>query len=200
MPGRGWGRQRQLAVASVAVFLITSIVVLSIFTGCGDDECTTCTTCGSENSLVFTRADTTEVVFPSSAETYVWCGEWEVWDDEDAEIPALNIGFISRSLEEPNWFLEAVLADIELDQPISFPATSSGDEPRRVLVFLNDGSNELSSFVGESSGSITFHTLPCPDGGCVEFTIDAVLGSELHLGPSVAVSGYFRHGLAVPTR
>jgi hypothetical protein len=32
----------------------------------------------------------------------------------------------------------------------------------------------------------------------VEVTIDAVLGSELHQGPSVEVTGYFKHELADP--
>jgi hypothetical protein len=188
----------RVSIISVTVFTV-SIAALSLFVGCGDDKAASCPTCGPENTLVFTREDSTEVVFPSSAVTYVWCGEWEEWDS-DVGLPALRIAFGSRNVEEPNWYLEAALADIELDQPISFPATTSGNEPRRVLLFLNDGPNELSSFEGESGGTITFHALPFPGGGTVEFTIDAVLGSEYGNGPPVAVNGYFRHGLAVPTR
>ncbi|MFC1799992.1 hypothetical protein ACFL2Z_03670 [Candidatus Eisenbacteria bacterium] len=187
------GRNYRSIGASTVLFLGFG-VVLSIFMGCGDDGPTACGTCGVENELVFTRADSTEVVFPSSARAYVWCGDWDTWDTE-GEVPALRIGFGTRNVEDHNWMLTAVLADIELDQPISFPATTGGNEPRRVLLFLNDGPNELSSFEGESSGTITFHSLPCPGGGSVEFTIDAVLGSEYwNLGP-VAVTGYFRHYL-----
>jgi hypothetical protein len=184
-----------LVIAS-AVFLLTSIVVLSTFTGCGDDDGTTCATCGPVNSLVFTRADASEVEFSSPVKTFVWCGDW----DNGVEVPALHIFFGSTEPEDPNWMLSAVVADIELETPLSFPSSGAWDEPEGVSMFLNDQPNELSSFQSESSGSITFHALPCQGGSTVEFTIDAVLASELHQGPSVAVTGYFRHGLAVPTR
>jgi hypothetical protein len=165
-----------------------------LITGCGDDDGTTCNTCGPRNELVFTREDTSEVEFPSSAETYVWCGNW----DTEVEVPALHISFGDPDVNMTSWSLSAVVADIELDQPLSFPTTGAWDEPEGVRIFVNDPPNELSSYQGESSGTITFRAIPCPGGGTVEFTIDAVLRSELHQGPSVAVGGYFRHELARP--
>jgi hypothetical protein len=139
---------------------------------------------------VFTREDGSEIVFPSSAETFVWCGDW----DSEVEVPALLIGFVDIEYAT-YWSLRAVVADIELEQPLSFPTTGDWREPEGVSVFLNDPPNELSSGQSDASGTITFHALPCPGGDTVEFTIDAVLGSELHEGPSVAVTGYFRHDL-----
>jgi hypothetical protein len=177
-----------------SVVLSAAVIVAVLIAGCGDDDGTTCTTCGPRNDLVFTRENTSEIVFPSSAVTYVWCGDY----DNDVEVPALHIGFGSSSLEDPNWMLTAVVADIELEMPLSFPTTGAWNEPEDVMVFVNDPPNELSSYQSESSGTITFHALPCPGGGSVEFTIDAVLGSELHQGPSVAVTGYFKHELGDP--
>jgi hypothetical protein len=138
---------------------------------------------------VFTRADTTEIVFPSSAGAYVWCGEY---DGEYDPSPALHIAFAAPG-EDTYWSISAIVANIEIDQPITIPATG-------ISIFLNDPPNELSSGQSESSGTISFYAIPCPDGNWVDFSIDAVLGSELHLGPSVAVSGYFRHNLTpLPT-
>jgi len=190
MSGERGGRQYQSIIAS-AVFFFVSVAVLSVFMGCGDDDGTTCTTCGSKNELVFTRADTTEVVFPSSSQAYVWCGDW----DSEVEVPALLIGFGDIDVDFTYWSLRAVVADIELDQPLSFPIIFVWDQPEGVEMFLNDPPNELSSGQSESSGTITFHALPCPGGGTVEFTIDAVLGSEYGDLDPVAVTGYFRHDL-----
>jgi len=192
--GHERGERYQSTIAS-AVFFFASVAVLSMFMGCGDDGGTTCTTCGSENELVFTREDTSEIAFPSSAEAFVWCEDWEA---ETVEVPALHIWFGSTDPEEPYWSIRAVVADIELDQPLSFPIIFVWDQPEGVEMFLNDPPNELSSGQSESSGTITFHVLPCPGGNTVEFTIDAVLGSELGDLSPVAVTGYFRHDLAAP--
>ena len=56
----------------------------------------------------------------------------------------------------------------------------------------------LSSDFEDASWSITFHKFPCPDGDTVEFSIDAVLESELGNMSSVAVTGCLTAALATP--
>ena len=45
-------------------------------------------------------------------------------------------------------------------------------------MFLHDPPNELATDTNESSGFIVFRRLPCPSGTTVDFSIDAILGSE----------------------
>ena len=58
-------------------------------------------------------------------------------------------------------------------------------------MFLLDPPNELATNTEESSGFIVFHSLPCLKGRTVDFSIDAVLGSEFGDMPSVTVIGRF---------
>ena len=86
---------------------------------------------------------------------------------------------------------KAVVADVTLGQPLTFPNLFIGDQPKDVDIFILDPPSELSTSALDASGSVTFHELPCAGATGVDFSIDAVLGSELHNEPSVRVTGTF---------
>jgi hypothetical protein len=141
------------------------------------------------SGLVFTRADGTHVSFSPGARLFLWCGPW---DGELIPIPALQILLVGPGEEDPGFFFKAVVSDVEVGTPQTFPISFIFDMPEGVVLFLADGDNELSSDQKEASGSLTFQAFTCDEGGTVEFTVDAVLGSELAGLPTVAVKGSFR--------
>ena len=107
-------------------------------------------------------------------------------------------------VEHPLEHLRAVVADVVIGQPLAFPNSFVFDLPKDVDLFVADSSddppNDLSSQDGRSSGFITFQKLQCGSGGEVQFSIDAVIGSEFHDGPSVSVTGAFRAAIDPPPR
>ena len=84
--------------------------------------------------------------------------------------------------------MTAVVADVVIGTPLTFPNSFNFNQPKNAQFFINDPPNELSSSEAPSSGSITFQQLNCGTGGRVAFTMSATLGSEVG-GPSVSVSG-----------
>lgn len=147
--------------------------------------------CGNDNglgpgdtrdSLIFERADGTRIEFGGT--TRVWCGPWE-----PGEVPAQSIHVVSGSSRR-GWSLTAVVDDIAVGQPLTFPNTFIWNEPRGADLFVLDPPNEASTQSSESSGQIVFQALNCR-AGLVGFTIDAVVGSEFGNGPPVRVRGSF---------
>ncbi len=187
--------RRHKILSSAGATLAASIILITLLTGCGDDG-SPGPGCGDPcNSLVFTREDSSVIEFPASAETYAWCGDW---NPEQVPVPALHVWFGTLESAEAGWRMRAVVDDIELETPLPFPITFVWDQPEGVHMFLNDPPNELATDTEDASGTITFHQLPCPDGKTVEFSIEAVLGSEYGDMPSVAVTGSFTGNLASP--
>ena len=179
---RGLNRIRRVWAICAAVIGLASLVC-----GCGDDG-TGEPSGGTSGALVFTREDATEVEFPPTAEAFVWCGAWE---PDEVSVPSLHVWFGTTSPEQPGWRLRAVVGDIEIGEPLAFPNYLIWDQPDSVHIFLFDPPNELATDTEESSGYIVFHRLPCQGGADVDFSIDAVLGSEYGDMPSVAVRGHF---------
>jgi hypothetical protein len=173
-----------VANAVLAAGSIVSMVVQS----CGDDKGTGPGDALS-NTITFVREDSSVIQFSESAVTYAWCGDWE---PGNVPVPALHVLVGSYGPGEPYWWLRAVVSDIEIDVPLSFPNYFVWDQPDSVNLFLYDPPNELSTDTEESDGTITFHQLPCPRDGTVDFSIDAVLGSEYGDMPTVVVRGRFR--------
>lgn len=147
------------------------------------------------NTLVFTRADHSVIAFASGAQVFVWCGPWE---EGFVATPSLQILFGGPAQADPRWHLRAVVADVAVGQPLPFPNGFIWDQPKDVDVFLADAPNELSTTQSPANGSVTFQRFQCGSGGSVEFSIDAVLGSEFWDGPSVGVSGSFRAAVGQP--
>ncbi|MCX5801301.1 MAG: hypothetical protein NTX17_07950 [Candidatus Eisenbacteria bacterium] len=162
------------------------IVLVPMLAGCGDDD-TVKPSGGTNGSLVFTRENGSVVEFSAAAETFVWCGPWET---DLVPVPSLHVWF--GSLEQPEgWVLRAVVRDIEIGDTLRFPNYFVWDQPDSVHLFLLDLPNELATDTEESGGFIVFHHLPCSGGMIVDFSIDAVMGSEYWDMPPVTVRGRF---------
>jgi hypothetical protein len=168
----------------VSARLVAIVAISALTLSCGDDDGPTAPA-PVENNLVFTRADQSQITFPG-AELLVWCGPWEAGEADTLSLKILFAG--------PNsgWDLRAIVADVTLGQPLSFPNIFVSDQPKDVHIFVLDPPNELSTQEEESSGSITFQQLDCGSGGNVQFSIDAVIGSEVSDDMSVHVTGTFR--------
>ena len=171
-------------------------LVLVLGAACSDDGSGGPGGPGDDEPLfpVFMRADSSVVVFGSSALTYVWCGSWE----DGVDTPALRVFHGSLDAEHPGWFLQAAYGDFSEGDTLRFPNSFIWDHPDSAFCFLLDPPNELSTNDEESGGYIVFHRMPCPDAGSVEFDIDAVLGSEFAEMPTVGVKGTFRHEYTTP--
>lgn len=165
--------------ALVMAAVLTAVVVAACGDGTGPEEKP-----GIRNDLAFTRQDGTRIEFTSA--TFVWCGPWE---EGQVMVPTLHIvvGGTDR-----HWHLRTVVDDVVIGTPLSFPNEFIRDQPRNADLFINDPPNELSTQAGASSGQIVFQKLDCRSRGSVEFTIDAVIGSEFGDGPPVTVDGSFR--------
>ena len=136
-----------------------------------------------QNALVFEREDGTRITFPAT--TYIWCGPWE-----PGVVPTTAV-HVHVGGAESGWSLRAVLADVTVGQPLTFPNTFIWDQPRRADMFILDPPNELSTQEDESSGQVTFQELRCTTGTQVRFTVNATVGSELAGSPTMRVTGSF---------
>lgn len=138
--------------------------------------------------LVFTREDQSIIEFGGAMTPFVWCDDWEAGA---VQVPALHILVSSVAPNQPYWRLRAVLADISVDVPQSFPNLFTWNEPKDVHIFVYDPPNEAATNAQDASGTITFHRVPCGTDDTADFSIDAVLGSEFGDQPRVSVRGRF---------
>jgi hypothetical protein len=137
----------------------------------------------AQAGLAFERLDGKQIRFTGTPR--VWCGPW---DDEVAR-PSIHV--VLRAPRH-GWELSAVRRNLKTGRPIEFPNDFVSTRPRGALLFVFDAAIEASSAEEESSGSMVFSRVSCRFGGVVEFSIDAVLGSEFFNGKRVRVSGTFR--------
>lgn len=163
-----------------------AMVLVLMLVGCGGDG-TFKPLGGATCSLVFTREDGSEVKFSADSEAFVWCGPWE---HDQVTAPTLHVVFGSQT-QERYWTLRAVIGDIEIGDTLRFPNYFTWDQPDSVHLFLLDPPNELATDTEESGGFIVFHNMPCPDNTTIDFSIDAVMGSEYGDMPPVTVRGQF---------
>jgi hypothetical protein len=155
--------------------------------GCGDDGGSK-PQATAEGPLTFTREDGTTLQFPGDAETYIWCGPWEEGSIEEY---AIHVWHGTLAPEEARWELLAVVDDILLETPFEFPNFFIWDQPDSALIFIYDPPNELATHTDDSSGSLIFHAHPCGSGTTIDFSIDAVIGSEFGQMPTVTMKGRF---------
>lgn len=137
----------------------------------------------AEAGLVFKRPNGSAIPFEGKPQA--WCG---AWDDEVAR-PSVHVGLRSA---RRGWELSAVRRDLEIGRPIDFPNDFVSRRPRGALLFVAAAGIEASTAEEESSGSLVFSQASCRLGGVVEFSIDALLGSELFGGKTVRVKGSYR--------
>jgi len=142
-----------------------------------------------KNNLIFERSNGTQVQFKPN--TFVWCGPWEE-DLIPVETLHILVGFDPAAQENKSgWMLQAVISDVKIGEEMKFPNTFTWNQPEGVLLFVLDDPNELSTQEEESRGGIVFQKSSCGTGGEVQFSIDAVIGSEFSGGDSLKVSGTF---------
>jgi len=152
---------------------------------CGDDDVTP----GQNqivNSLSAARESGSKITLGTSYA--ICCGPWESGYDET---PTLKVLVYDPDLVEASLRLGLPLATASAETTLTLP--SDGSE-QNFLVFLadTDTGNELSSDQDDASGSLTVEVLDCGPPLRIEFTIDAVLGSEFHQGETVRMTGSFR--------
>jgi ribosomal protein S18 acetylase RimI-like enzyme len=143
----------------------------------------------AEAGLAFERPDGSAIRFEGRPRA--WCGPW---DDEVAR-PSIHVALRNG---RRGWELSAVRRDLEVGEPIEFPNAFVSSRPRGAQLFVASGRIEASTAEEESSGSMAFSRLSCRLAGLVEFSIDAVLGSELFGGKRVKVSGTYRGRMSKP--
>ena len=140
----------------------------------------------AESTLVFERPNGSRVHF--AREPVAWCGPWE---EGEVPVETVHVRVRPAAAGQPWWMLRAVVRDVKAGEPLAFPNSYVWDQPGKADLFVLDPPNELST-QQRSSGSITFQKLDCGAGGEVRFSIDAVVGSELHGGPPLTARGSFR--------
>lgn len=148
-----------------------------------------------DNRLVFTGDDGKVIQFSPQNRLRVWCGPW---DGEVAPVPSVHVVFTGPAEEDPAWMIQAVLADVRPGVALTFPNSFHFQSPRGASVFAHDGKNEASTAEEGAGGRLTFETLSCEEGSAIAFTLDAILGSELHDRGPITAKGTFRGVIGPP--
>jgi hypothetical protein len=154
------------------------------------------------NNLVFRRQGGTTITFAATTKSFAWCGPY---DPGDAKTTTVHVITYDTTLTTgTHWRLWAIPADVVIGEPQLFPNHWIWPNPDSVQVFVGDPPNEAASDTEESGGWIVFQKLDCAEGGQIEFTIDAQIGSEYGDSPWITVQGNFRATLSaspfVPAR
>ena len=174
----GTGIKDRRHLMAIVTFIIAA---LFLTTTCGDDEPTKPSENNIVNLLKFTRQDGTDITI--GTDYAICCAAWESGFDERF---VLKIYFYHPEFEDSFWKLFLVVDKISV-------GTSYSIEDRAVVkMFMVDAtnSNEISSAVMASTGTITINSLDCDSPLEISFTIDVTLGSELNFPPT-SVSGDF---------
>ena len=170
------------------------MVLLIFIAACSKDDSPSGPGSGGQNdvgnNLSFIRQDGTSLAM--GTDYAICCG---IWEEGDIDKNTLKIFLYDpRLMSDPEnadsfWKLFIILDNVTLDSPYSFPTAYDGP----VKVFLVDvaTNNELSGYADDSVGIITIDSLDCGPPLSVSFTIDATIGSEYHLAPTVHISGTF---------
>jgi hypothetical protein len=91
-----------------------------------------------------------------------------------------------------------VVDDVTIGEQMSFPNSFVWDQPTGVAVFVSDPPNECSTAELDAGGYVVFQRFDCGDAGQLQFSIDAVLGSEYGDGPPITVRGTFKAPVSRP--
>jgi hypothetical protein len=148
----------------------------------------------AEAKLVFKRTNGSVIDFKGTPK--VWCGPW----DEHSSRRSIRVELLAPRRA---WLLRAVQGDVASGRRIKFPTSINYDKPEDALLFVAQRKPliEASTNEEEASGWMAFSQSSCELGGVVEFTIHAILDSELFEGTRVRVNGTFsgQVGEAPPT-
>jgi hypothetical protein len=141
------------------------------------------------DSLEFSRADSTVVEMGTTP--LVCCG---LYDPSFVNERAIRIVLYDPANQKPGWQILILLDRAQAGAITTLPTTPvAPSKVPYVSMFAADIGNELSSDVEESSGTITVHSFSCGSTTIeIDFSVDAILGSEFGDGPAMAVKGTFR--------
>jgi hypothetical protein len=141
------------------------------------------------DSLTFTRADST--VVESGATPFVCCG---LYDPGFVNEHAMRIVMYDPANTKVGWQILILTDRAQAGAVTTLPTVVvPPSKVPHVSMFAADSLNELSSDTEESSGTITVHSFECTSTAIrIDFSVDAVLGSEFGDGPSMRVQGAFR--------
>jgi hypothetical protein len=160
---------------------VCGLVLLINVIGCSDDATGPKIILYLDNNLVFERTDGSRVDFAPDVSVKVM--PWE------SDVPVETLHIRGRGPGMSYWSLRAVIKDVQSGERIDFPNNFIWNEPKGADLFVFDAPNELSSSEEESRGRIVFDRIDLDGSVEVQFSIDAVLGSEYHDGDSLKVYG-----------
>lgn len=172
------------------------LVVGLVAAGCSDDDGPAANTAPGNpvqvsiaDSLIFTRADSTVVAMGES--TLVCCG---LYDPGFVNERAMRIVRYDTGTPKPGWQILVLIDRAVAGAVTTLPtAVVPPSKVPYVSMFVADLANELSSETAGSSGTITVHSFSStPARFGIDFSVDAVLGSEFGGGPSMRVQGTFQ--------
>jgi hypothetical protein len=179
-------------------FLFLALVAL--VAACGGSSGPVAEVSGSPATLIFSRADGSEIEMPGRP--VVWCGPW----NDMIPAQALQIAALEGIEPKPGqewisyWQVWAIVEDVGGGEPVHFPNEFVWNRPRGAELFVGDflTRNEASTKQEGSSGHIVFTKATCELGGEVEFTLDASIGSEFSDRGPVFGSGTFKGVVSDP--
>jgi len=141
------------------------------------------------DSLVFTRADSTVLTMGSTP--LVCCG---LYDPGFVNERAMRIVLYDPANQKPGWEILVLIDRAVAGATTTLPTTVvPPSKVPHVSMFVADIGNELNSDSEDSSGTITVHSFQCTATTIqIDFSVDAILGSELGGSPSMRVQGAFQ--------
>jgi hypothetical protein len=141
-----------------------------------------------ENALAFEAADSTAIA--TGATPYACCG---LYDPSFVNERALRLILYDPANQAAGWQILILIDRAVAGDTTSLPTmVVAPSKVPRVSMFVTTLNGEWNSDAEESSGSIVVHSFQCTFSTIrVDFSVDAVLGSEL-AGPTIRVKGTFR--------
>jgi len=176
-----------------APFLRTSASILAIATtfllACSDDNPTKPVATVIADSLTFISGG---VPIDSMGTTpLVCCG---LYDPGFVNERAMRIVFYDPANQKPGWQILVLIDRAQPGATTTLPTTVvPPSKIAAVSMFAATLSNEFSSDVEESAGTITVHSFSCDASKIqIHFSVDATLGSEFGGGGTLDVTGAFQ--------
>jgi hypothetical protein len=141
------------------------------------------------STLVFQRSDSTVVTM--GATPLFCCG---LYDPGFVNERAMRIVLYDPANQNAGWQILVLIDRAQPGAVTTLPTTVvPPSKVPYVSMFAADMTNELSSDDQDSSGSITVHSFSCTATTIqIDFSVDAILGSEFGDGPPMRVQGSFQ--------
>jgi hypothetical protein len=141
------------------------------------------------DSLVFQRADSSVVAMGETP--LVCCG---LYDPGFVNERAMRVVFYDPANQMPGWQILILIDRAQPGATTTLPTeVVAPSKVAAVSMFVADFGNDLSSDAEDSGGIIVVHSFRCTATTIeIEFSVDAVLGSEYAGGPSMRVHGTFQ--------